>query len=93
VEKAKQGDARCAEIVLSRCWPERKGRPIRVDLPKINGPADITRAISQVVKAVATGALTVDEGNMICGLLDTLRKAFETTELEALLRRLEESEP
>jgi hypothetical protein len=29
---AKEGDQRAAELILSRCWPARKSRPINLDL-------------------------------------------------------------
>ena len=37
VDAAKGGDMRAADILLRRLWPERKGRPMAMDLPSIGG--------------------------------------------------------
>src|SRR6478752_7573368 len=36
VDAARGGDMRAAEILLSRLWPQRKGRPVALDLPALN---------------------------------------------------------
>jgi hypothetical protein len=41
VEAAKGGDMRAAELILSRIWPVRKGRPVSLDLPSIQTAADL----------------------------------------------------
>ncbi len=45
VSAAKAGDMRAADILLRRLWPERKGRPVTLDLPAITAPGDIVAAL------------------------------------------------
>ena len=89
VEAAKGGDMRGAEILLRRLWPERKGRPLTVDLPSITGAADLPAAVGAVVQAVATGDLTAEEGQAVAAMLEGQRRAIETAELAARIEALE----
>jgi hypothetical protein len=41
VEAAGSGDIRAADILLRRLWPERKGRPVALDLPALRAPQDL----------------------------------------------------
>ena len=89
VGAAVAGDMRAAEILLRRLWPERKGRPLAVDLPPITGAADLPAAVGAVVQAVAAGDLTPEEGAAIAGILETQRRAIETADLAARIEALE----
>ncbi len=89
VQAARGGDQRAAEMILSRVWPVRKGRPISLDLPAIQSPADIASAVSIVVAGVAEGRVTPDEGHTIASLLDLQRRAVETADLDARIAALE----
>ncbi len=90
LETAKNGDLRAAELLLSRVWPVRKGRPVALDLPAIKSPADVVSALSTVAESVASGALTPDEGQAVASVLETKRKAIETVELESRITALEQ---
>lgn len=93
VVAAKGGDMRAADILLRRLWPERKGRPVLLDLPAITAPSDIVAALGAVADAVATGELSPEEGAAVAGVLEAQRRAVETTELEARIAALERREP
>ena len=90
VQAAKNGDMRAAELILSRIWPARKGRPVMLQLPAMKVAADLASAIGAVVSATASGTITPDEGQAITGILEAQRKAIETVELEDRLRAIEE---
>ena len=90
VTAAKAGDMRAADI-LRRLWPERKGRPVTLDLPAIAVPGDIVAALGVITDAVATGELSPDEGAAVVGILETQRRTVETVELERRLVALEQS--
>lgn len=92
VAQATDGDMRAAEILLKRCWPERKGKPVRIDLPPMNTAADLVPAMAKVTTAVADGELSPDEGQAVAAMLDVQRRVIETRDLEARLRRIEEQE-
>ena len=89
VDAAKAGDTRAADILLRRLWPERKGRPLIVDLPSIAGAADLPAAVGVVVQAVAVGDLTPEEGQAIAAILEGQRRAIETADLAARIEALE----
>jgi hypothetical protein len=89
MNEALAGDMRAAEIILQRIWPVRKGRPVALKLPAIRTPDDIVAALGALADAVAAGDITPDEGNAVASILETKRKAIETTELEARIAFLE----
>ena len=89
IEAAKEGDARSAEIILRRLWPERKGRPVLIELPPIEKPADIVTGLAAVAAAMAAGEITPDEASAVAGVLEGQRRAIETADLEARLAALE----
>jgi hypothetical protein len=89
ITAAQNGDMRAAEILLRRLWPERKGRPITLDLPPIQSAADLAAAMGAVTQAVAAGELSPDEGQAVAALLETQRRAIETAELEKRIAALE----
>ncbi len=89
IESARGGDLRACEILLSRLWPARKGRPINLPIPDLKSTGDLLTALQKIVAAVAAGILTTEEGNSIAELLDTHRKMIETAELEQRIAALE----
>jgi hypothetical protein len=93
VEDAKAGDMRAAEILLKRLWPERKGRPINVELPAMETPGDLVRAVGAVANAVAQGDITPEEGQALAGIIETHRRAIETEDLERRLVAIEATQP
>ena len=78
------------ELILSRVWPARSGRPVLLpDLPTIKSAADLAAAVGAIVQAVATGRLTPDEGHALGGPVDCQRRSLELVEIEARLAALE----
>jgi hypothetical protein len=91
VDKAKEGDARAADILLRRAWPERKGRPLRFSMPELSGPAGLVEAMSAVTAGVANGDLTPDEATAIASVVEIHRKVIVAEDHEARLQALEGS--
>jgi hypothetical protein len=89
LDRAAGGDMRAAELILSRVWPPRKGRPVAFSPPSLTTADDIVAAIGAVLTATASGDLTPEEAMLVAGLLDTKRKAIETVEIEKRLTKLE----
>lgn len=87
---ARGGDQRAAELILSRIWPVRKGRPVTLNLPAINTAANIVTALGVVAQAVGAGDLTPDEGQAVTVILEAKRRAIETAELESRVAALEQ---
>ena len=92
IDAAKEGDMRACEIVLSRAWPARKGQPRAFELRAIESADDVAGAVGDVLKAVAGGRMTIDEGAAVADIIEARRKAIELIEfrerLEAVERRL-----
>ena len=83
------GDTVALRLCMERLCPPRKERPISLSLPKIDGAADVTKALESTIAAVAAGELTPGEGTAIASLLETKRKAIETEDHERRLEALE----
>lgn len=92
VDAAKGGDMTAARLVLERLCPPSKSRAISVELPPVRTAEDVLSALTTVVDAVAAGTITPDEGQAVAALLETKRKAIETTEIERRLTALEQKE-
>jgi len=89
VEGAKAGDMRAADLILSRAWPVRKGRPVALSIPPIVNAGDIVTALGSVANAMAAGEVTPDEAAAVAGVLELKRRAIETTALEVRVAALE----
>lgn len=89
VTKARGGDMRAAEVLLSRCWPARKGRPIALTIPPLDQPGGLAAAVATVISAVADGTITPDEGQTLTAMLDLHRRAIEVADLERRIAALE----
>ena len=89
-EAVAAGDMRAIEILLSRVWPIRKGRPVTLTMPVIKTASDLAEAMGCVTEAMASGDLTPEEAQAVSAVLETKRRAIETVELEARLSALEQ---
>jgi hypothetical protein len=87
---AKGGDMTAARLVLERIAPVRKGRPVWLDLPKIETASDVAAAMAALTLAMASGEVTPDEAATVASVFEVRRKALETEELEKRLLALEE---
>jgi hypothetical protein len=92
VTAAKAGDMRAADILLRRLWPERKGRPVDIRLPPMKRPEDIATVLATVTAAMAAGDLSPEEAQQAAAVLETQRRAIETSDLERRLAALEQAQ-
>jgi hypothetical protein len=86
---AKHGDANARKLVLDRIWPVRKGRLVSLNLPLINTASDIVAALGLIAEEIGSGSITPEEGAAVAAVLETKRRALETTEIEARITALE----
>ena len=89
VASARGGDMKAADIILSRAWPQRKGRPVAFSVPPVASPANVLDAHRAILAAVGNGQITPEEATLLSGLLENKRKALETVEIETRLAKLE----
>ena len=89
IESAKDGDRSALRLCFERLLPVRRSRPVLFDLPDTSTPEGILAAHDAVLAAVATGEVTPEEAQIICGLIDIRRRAFDACELERRVSALE----
>ena len=65
------------------------GRAIEIELPDTSSPEGIPKAISAVLRSAAAGDLTPSEASDFCGLIDSLRQAYDSESMEKRLAALE----
>ena len=87
--KARAGDPRCADLVLSRIWPQREGRAVTFDLTAARNSGDLSAALGIIAAAIASGELTPEEGQSVAAVLEMQRRAIELVELETRVAALE----
>jgi hypothetical protein len=92
VSAAKDGDMVAARLVLDRVLPVRKGRPLRLTLPSVATPADLSAAMAMLVAEVAAGRITADEGAAVGALLELQGKTLELNDLARRVAELEAKE-
>ena len=89
VDLALDGDTTALRLCLERILPPRKDRPVHVDIPPIEAPADALKAMANLVGAVATGHLTPTEAQALSSVIEAHRKMVETVDLERRIAELE----
>ena len=90
IEQALGGNMRAAEIVLSRVWPARRGRPLDiVDAPPVRSLADYLPAAAAVTDAVLSGEVTPVEGQSFAKLFEMQCRVIDQSELERRLVAIE----
>src|SRR5215471_14820376 len=76
IEMAKEGDATALRLAMERICPVRRAR-IRFSLPPIETVADLPKAVSAVLAAIADGTLSPDEGSAIGSTLSQQQRMLE----------------
>lgn len=90
VMMAKAGDGAALKICMDRLVAPIREEPIHVTVPKITGPDDCVKAAAAVLNAVAAGEMLPGEGQVLSGLIDAQRRAYETSDYAKRLLALEE---
>ena len=89
IERALGGDMVALRLCLERVAPARKDRPVNFELPPINTTADLVRAGSALLAAVAEGEITPAEAQAMAALIAAHAKTLELHDLEARIVALE----
>ena len=77
--------------MLDRILPARRGRPIAIDLGKLDPSANsLLEAQARVMRAVSKGLLTAEEAASLASVLEGLGSAYGRTVVEERLAALEE---
>ncbi len=90
MDKALAGDMRAAELLMSRIWPARRGRPVEIETPPIHSVPDYVAAAAGVANAMLRGEITPHEGRAVSALLDLQVRTLDQAEIERQIRELRE---
>jgi hypothetical protein len=85
IRRAKEGYGVALQLVFDRLAPVRRGRHIEVDLPPINTTADVILAQAAIIRSVAAGELSVEDGDCMVSLLEIRRRIVKEAEIRARL--------
>jgi len=88
VETALGGDVQALKALADRLWPVRKGSPVTFDLPEGDNAGAAT-TIDALLRQVAGGHLSPEEGAAVVALVEARRRAFESDEFAERLATLE----
>jgi hypothetical protein len=86
---ALSGDQTALRLALERLCPPRRDRPVAIDMPRIERPADLVAAASSITTATVTGQITPQEGSDLVRLVEGTARAIEVHELAERIDRLE----
>ncbi len=89
IDAAKNGDMAAIRLIMDRVLPPARCRPISIDLPAITDAASISSAQAEILRAVSTGDLLLDEAEALSGLLEARRRSLEAADLEERIKQLE----
>ena len=90
IELALERDDKAAlKICVDRLVPPRRSRPLSFALPRITSAQDVVAGFSTMFDALSPGQLTLEEASTLAGLLESMRRAIETTDYAEQLARIE----
>ena len=90
VEKALAGDTRAMDLLLSRIWPARRGRPVEIESTPIREVPDYMPTAAEVTNAVLRGEMTPHEGRAVSSLLEMQVKAIVLADHARQIEELKE---
>lgn len=90
IEMALSGDAAALRLCLDRIVAPRREQPVSVDLPPIDSPADIARAMEGLIVAATRGQITAGDAFALSQTIATYLRAVEVSDFERRLKEVEE---
>jgi len=80
IDRAKDGEKTAMRLCMERISAPRRERPVAIELPVIEGPADARKAIAVVTAELAEGSLTITEATRLIALIDRTLRLVERIE-------------
>ena len=84
-----KGDLTALKICIDRIIPIQKSRTINFALPEIRTAKDVVAAYGAIIKAVSEGQLTPEEASRITTILDAMRRATDSVNIDERLSKIE----
>jgi hypothetical protein len=72
VGRAKEGEKAAMRLCMERMLAPKRERPVAIDLPVIETPADVRKALAVVAAELAEGSLTITEATRLVGLIERM---------------------
>jgi uncharacterized protein DUF5681 len=72
VGRAKEGEKNAMRLCMERMLAPKRERPVAIDLPVIETPADARKALAVVTAELADGNLTITEATRLVGLVQRM---------------------
>jgi hypothetical protein len=69
--------------------PAPAAESVELELPEVDTATGVTRAVAEVLRAVASGEVSADAGRDLVAILDVQRKSLEAADFDRRLRQLE----
>jgi hypothetical protein len=88
ISAAQAGDIGACKLILDRIAPIAKDR-VTFPMAKVATAADASRAMTDVIAAVSTGAISPAEGEAVSRIISAFVAALEISDFEQRLSRLE----
>lgn len=87
---AKAGDIGAMNIVATRLWPTRRGRPLpEFEMPPLTDATSVGEALAAIVAATASGLISPAEATELSGVVKLYADALELGDLDRRLQALE----
>jgi len=86
---ALQGNIAAIRLWVERLLPSRRNSPVKLKLPPVDSAADVTNAVSQVLRAVRNGKISAAEGDLYISMYNKARETFEAEDLAKRIDALE----
>lgn len=90
IKQARNGCRPSQRLIADRIEPARRGSPVKFPLPAIKTTGDVVVALASITAAMAAGKLSPAEAVEVAAIVELVRRAIETQEIEARLRTMEE---
>ena len=89
VAEALKGDKSALRLCMERLLPPARHQTAAFKLPSIRSTADLPHASAAVLKAVADGTVSAQEGETFVRMLETHQRLLESQELASRIEALE----
>jgi len=87
---AVEGDRAAMRLCMERMIAPRRDSSVQFELASIKDLTGIEAAMDAVLKRIASGRMTPEQGETVSRILETQRRIVESRDLDARMEKLEE---
>lgn len=88
IKLARKGDSTALRLVVERILPPRLGRPVALELPSVDSPADASKATQAVLVAMAAGEISPAEATEVLKVVELHVSALDMGEMARRITEL-----